>query len=123
MRNSTLMGPWIRRFLLEHLVAERNLARNTQCSYRDTMVLLLPFMSRTLKTPVDQLAVSDLSPRPFAGFSNILRRTAVAAAARAICASAPSTRWRSSSAPIVQSMWPGVLRSGQFPLGRPPSPR
>jgi site-specific recombinase XerD len=63
MRNTTLMGPWIRRFLLEHLVAERNLARNTQCSYRDTMVLLLPFMSRTLKTPVDRLTVSDLSPR------------------------------------------------------------
>jgi site-specific recombinase XerD len=40
MRNITLMGLWVRRFLLEHLVAERNLARNTQCSYRDTMVLL-----------------------------------------------------------------------------------
>lgn len=63
MRNTTLMGPWIRRFLLEHLVAERNLARNTQYSYRDTMVILLPFMSRTLKTPVDRLTVTDLSPR------------------------------------------------------------
>jgi integrase/recombinase XerD len=63
MRNTTLIGPWIRRFLLEHLVAERNLARNTQYSYRDTMVLLLPFMSRTLKTPVDRLTVTDLSPR------------------------------------------------------------
>lgn len=63
MRNTSLMGPWIRRFLLEHLVAERNLARNTQCSYRDTMVLLLPFMTRTLKTPVDRLTVDDLTPR------------------------------------------------------------
>src|SRR5712691_4357778 len=63
MRNTTLMGPWMRRFLLEHLVAEPNLARNTQCSYRDTMVLLLPFMSRSLNTPVDRLTVSDLSPR------------------------------------------------------------
>lgn len=63
MRNTTLMGPWVRRFLLEHLVAERNLARNTQRSYRDTMVLLLPFMSRFLKTPVDRLTVSDLTPR------------------------------------------------------------
>jgi integrase/recombinase XerD len=63
MRNITLMGPWVRRFLLEHLVAERNLARNTQCSYRDTMVLLLPFMSRSLKSPVDRLTVSGLSPR------------------------------------------------------------
>jgi hypothetical protein len=29
----------VRRFLLEHLVAERNLARNTQRSYRDTLGL------------------------------------------------------------------------------------
>ena len=38
MNNLTLLGPWVRRFLLEHLVAERNLARNTQRSYRDTLV-------------------------------------------------------------------------------------
>ena len=62
MRDLTLIGPWIRRFLLEHLVAERNLARNTQASYRDTMILLLPFMSRSNKTPVDRLTVEDLSP-------------------------------------------------------------
>src|SRR5215467_14174365 len=46
MRDKCLIGPWIRRFLLEHLVAERNLARNTQRSYRDAMVMLLPFMAR-----------------------------------------------------------------------------
>jgi site-specific recombinase XerD len=62
MRDTPLIGPWIRRFLLEHLVAERNLARNTQTSYRDTMVLLLPFMARSLKTPIDRLTVGDLSP-------------------------------------------------------------
>ena len=32
VRNTTLLGPWIRRFRLEHLVAERNLAHNTQAS-------------------------------------------------------------------------------------------
>jgi len=62
MRNHNLVGPWIRRFLLEHLVSERNLARNTQISYRDALVLLLPFAARTLKTQVDKLAVDDLSP-------------------------------------------------------------
>ncbi len=41
-----LLGPWIRRFLLEHLVGERNLARNTQRSYRDTFCLLAPFCRR-----------------------------------------------------------------------------
>lgn len=34
MKNDCLLRPWIRRFLLEHLVAERNLSRITQRSYR-----------------------------------------------------------------------------------------
>src|ERR1022692_4699753 len=63
MHNNNLIGPWIRRFLLEHLVAERNLARNTQISYRDTLVLLLPFMGRTLKRTVDRLAVEEMYPQ------------------------------------------------------------
>ena len=36
MSDLTLLGVWVRRFFLEHLVHERNLARNTQRSYRDT---------------------------------------------------------------------------------------
>ena len=57
-----MIGPWIRRFLLEYLVTDRNLARNTQASYRDTLVLLLPFLSEELEKPVDQLTIDDLSP-------------------------------------------------------------
>jgi integrase/recombinase XerD len=30
MNDTQLIGPWVRRFLLEHLVAERNLSRNTK---------------------------------------------------------------------------------------------
>jgi len=37
MTEEARLGPWVRRFLLEHLVGERNLARNTQHSYRDTL--------------------------------------------------------------------------------------
>ena len=37
MKDEKLLGPWVRRFLLEHLVAERNLSRNTQASYRDAL--------------------------------------------------------------------------------------
>ncbi|MHA7598795.1 tyrosine-type recombinase/integrase [Alicycliphilus sp. T452] len=61
MRDTTLLGPWVRRFLLEHMVGERNLARNTQLNYRDTLKLLLPFAARLLHTPVDRLVVTDLS--------------------------------------------------------------
>ena len=45
MPNSDLLSPWVRRFLLEYLVAERNLARNTQKSYRDALQQLLPFIA------------------------------------------------------------------------------
>ena len=61
MRSHSLLGPWVRRFLLEHLVAERNLARNTQVSYRDTLALLLPFISRKAGAAVDRLMVDDVS--------------------------------------------------------------
>ena len=53
MRDHSALGPWIRRFLLEHLTGERNLAKNTQYSYRDTMALsrrLLPRSQRCRST-------------------------------------------------------------------------
>lgn len=61
MRDTTLLGPWVRRFLMEHLIAERNLARNTQRSYRDTLRLLLPAVAGWTRKPLDRLAVTDLS--------------------------------------------------------------
>ena len=62
MKDETRLGPWVRRFLLEHLVAERNLARNTQVSYRDTLALLLPFASKHGGRAIDRMAVEDLTP-------------------------------------------------------------
>jgi integrase/recombinase XerD len=56
-----LLGPWLRRFLLEYLVGERNLARNTQQSYRDTLRLLLPFVAKRVRRPIDRLKIEDLS--------------------------------------------------------------
>jgi integrase/recombinase XerD len=61
MTNSILLGSWIRRFLLEHLVAERNLALNTQKSYRDMLIKLLPYLSKKSKKPIDRLIINDLS--------------------------------------------------------------
>ena len=61
MVDPSLLGKWVRRFLLEHLVAERNLARNTQRSYRDAFALLLPYVSARTRRPIDRLCVSDLS--------------------------------------------------------------
>ncbi len=61
MRNTSMLGPWVRRFLMEHMVTERNLARNTQRSYRDTLRSLLPAIARRVRKPVDRLAVTDVS--------------------------------------------------------------
>ena len=61
MSDTPLLGVWLRRFLLEHLVGERNLARNTQRSYRDTLVLLIPFVAAKLHKPLDRLTPIDLS--------------------------------------------------------------
>ena len=63
MSDPRTLGPWLRRFLTEHIVTERNLARNTQMSYRDTFTLLLPFVGAKSRKPVDRIAVHDLTPR------------------------------------------------------------
>lgn len=62
MNKTSLLGPWVRRFLLEHLVSERNLAANTQRSYRDTLRLLLPLLARRARRSVDRLVVEDITP-------------------------------------------------------------
>ena len=81
MRETTLLGPWIRRFLLEHLVSERNLAPNTRRSYRDAMCLLIPFVSARLHKSVDRLTVVDVSAqlvRDFLGDIETSRRCSIA---------------------------------------------
>lgn len=60
MTDITLLGSWVRRFLLEHIV-DRNLARNTQRSYRDTLVLLIPFIADKVRKPVDQLLIDHVT--------------------------------------------------------------
>jgi integrase/recombinase XerD len=61
MTDKTLIGLWVRRFILEHLVSERNLTQNTQQSYRDMLTLLLAFVSKKLKKSVDKLCIEDIS--------------------------------------------------------------
>lgn len=68
MNNTMLVGPWVRRFLLEHLVAERNLAVNTQKSYRDMLLQLLPYVAAKTKHSIDRLTISDLSPQIIRSF-------------------------------------------------------
>ena len=75
MSRDTLIGPWVRRFLLEHLVSERNLSRNTQRSYRDTLALFLPFASASKKKPIERLEVADLSREVLRDFLDHLEKS------------------------------------------------
>lgn len=61
MTDRMKLGPWVRRFLLEHLINERNLSRGTQRSYRDTLTLLIPFVARKTRKRVDALDVVHVS--------------------------------------------------------------
>ena len=71
----TRLGPWVRRFLLEHLVGERNLARNTQRSYRDSLALLIPFIGDKTRKKVDQLDVDHLTAEHVRHFLQHLEET------------------------------------------------
>jgi len=103
MRDVDTLGPWLERFLLEHIVTERNLARNTQKSYRDTFALLVPFVGVRAGKPVDRLAVCDLtSDRVLAFLTHLeedrgcsaqtrnLRLTAIRAFARFVASRDPA---------------------------------
>lgn len=61
MTDANLLSPWVRRFLMEYLVGERNLSLNTQKSYRDTLRIFLPFVARDAMKAIDELLVEDLS--------------------------------------------------------------
>jgi site-specific recombinase XerD len=74
MKNELLLGPWVRRFLLEHLVAERNLSHNTQVSYRDTLRLLLPFASKHGGHAIERMTVEDLTQSVIRKFLDHLER-------------------------------------------------
>ena len=66
-RNSAL-GTWIKRFLMEYLPTERNLAINTMKSYRDCLTLLLPFVAERRGKAVERLSVEDLSANRVTAF-------------------------------------------------------
>ena len=72
MSDPRTLGPWLRRFLADYIVTERNLARNTQKSYRDTLALLLPFVGATSRKPVERIAVQDLTARRVRQFLDYL---------------------------------------------------
>jgi integrase/recombinase XerD len=60
MSDKHTLGPWVRRFLMEHLPDDRNLSRNTQQSYRDALRLMIVFAANRLHKKADKLLVADI---------------------------------------------------------------
>jgi integrase/recombinase XerD len=61
MHDGQLLGPFVRRFLLDEVVADRNLTINTQRSYRDSIRLLLRFMHDHHATAPTRLKVEQIT--------------------------------------------------------------
>ena len=99
MPDRRLPGTWIRRFLLEHIVTERNLSENTQHSYRDIFTILLPYVSTRKRKPIDRLEIADLSDdtlKRFLGYLEQERKCSI----------------RSRNQRLGRFMpWPALLRS------------
>ena len=74
MIDRTLLGPWVRRFLLEYLVEDRNQASNTRDSYCDALRLLLPLVARRARKAVDRLQVEDLTADRIRAFLHELEK-------------------------------------------------
>jgi len=65
---TSLLGHWVRKFLMEHVISERNLSINTRASYRDMLVMLLPYVAKQRNIDVDALSVTDATPEVVRAF-------------------------------------------------------
>ncbi len=61
MRDCHLLGPFVRRFLLEDVMADRNLSLNTQRSYRDAIRLLFGFIAKRYSTDPTRVTVEQVN--------------------------------------------------------------
>jgi site-specific recombinase XerD len=126
MTDRSSLGHWIRRFLLEYATSERNLSANTCASYRDMLVLLLPYLAKRKCVATDALLVTDLSAELVRSFLVYLeqerecctatrnQRLASIHALRTICFSRP---WSSSSIHAIhwygsRERWIGISWGG-----------
>ena len=115
MSDEALLGPWVRRFLLEHVV-ERNLARNTQQGYRDGLCQLVPFIAKKVGKPIDRLKVVDLSAdliRTFLTDIEVTRRCSIATRNQRLAATRAFAGFVSGHSP-VHIEWSGQIRSIPF---------
>ena len=74
MPNSHPLGLFVRRFLLENVVAHRNLSLNTQKSYRDAIRLLLRFIAERYGIEPTRLTVEEVNVEVVRNFLTYLEK-------------------------------------------------
>jgi site-specific recombinase XerD len=65
----------VQRFFTDYLVAQRNLSPHTRNGYRDTFRLLLAFLARHHRRPIDQLTLETVCPAAVLAFLDYLEAT------------------------------------------------
>ncbi|MEY2925738.1 MAG: hypothetical protein RL367_215, partial [Pseudomonadota bacterium] len=116
MADETLLGPWIRRFLLDYIVEERNLALNTQRGYRDAFCQLIPFIAKQARKQIDHLAIIDVTPADVRAFlTNIetSRCCGIATRNQRLAAFRAFAGFMGKNSPI-HIAWSGLIRSIPF---------
>ena len=75
MPSPHLIGPFVRRFLLEELDADRNLSPHTRSSYRDCLLLLFRFISARHDTDPTRVTVEQVDAELVRAFLHDLEET------------------------------------------------
>jgi integrase/recombinase XerD len=75
------LGPFVRRFLLEDVIADRDLSANTQHSYRDTLRLLFRYLTAAHGTDPIHVTVEQVTAVVVRGFLTHLEQQRHCAAA------------------------------------------
>jgi len=74
MTKPSPLGSYVRRFLLEYLISDRGLSRNTQKGYRDVFRLLLRFLESHYQADVTQITVEQITPEVVRAFLKHLEK-------------------------------------------------
>lgn len=116
MPHTPLLGPWLRRFLVEHLRLDRNLVPQTQRSYRDTLALLIPFVCTQTHKDADALTLEDVSAervRQFLQYLEDERQCSIATRNQRLAALHAFARFLGVSSPEHVG-WSGEMRTVPF---------
>jgi integrase/recombinase XerD len=72
--SKNLAGPWVRRFLIDYVIGERNYSSHTQHSYRDMFRLFLPFAAKRSRCTMEQLSLARIQPKMIREFTQYLEQ-------------------------------------------------